>query len=113
VCQAPPTTPSTSACGTGAHPSDLGCPVTPTMQNHPPQAAHTGLDHHPPGDERSGRGLRRWPTADLRPGRLQAAQRRQALLQPLKQYRAIATRYDKSALSYQGMIDLATLRMWL
>jgi transposase len=35
------------------------------------------------------------------------------LLQPLKQYRAIATRYDKSALSYQGMIDLATLRMWL
>lgn len=31
----------------------------------------------------------------------------------LKQYRAIATRYDKTALSYQGMIDLATLIMWL
>jgi transposase len=31
----------------------------------------------------------------------------------LKQYRAIATRYDKTALSYQGMIDLATLKMWL
>lgn len=31
----------------------------------------------------------------------------------LKQYRAIATRYDKTALSYQGMIDLATLLMWL
>jgi transposase len=30
-----------------------------------------------------------------------------------KQYRAIATRYDKTALSYQGMIDLATLKMWL
>jgi transposase len=31
----------------------------------------------------------------------------------LKQYRAIATRYDKTAHSYQGMIDLATLLMWL
>ena len=30
-----------------------------------------------------------------------------------KQYRAIATRYDKTARSYQGMIDLATLLMWL
>jgi transposase len=30
-----------------------------------------------------------------------------------KQYRAIATRYDKTALSYQAMIDLATLKMWL
>jgi transposase len=31
----------------------------------------------------------------------------------LKQYRAIATRYDKTAQSYQAMIDLATLIMWL
>ena len=31
----------------------------------------------------------------------------------LKQFRAIATRYDKTALSYQGMIDLATLTLWL
>jgi transposase len=31
----------------------------------------------------------------------------------LKQYRAIATRYDKTAMSYQAVIDLATLRMWL
>ena len=30
-----------------------------------------------------------------------------------KQYRAIATRYDKTALSFQAMIDLATLMMWL
>jgi transposase len=29
------------------------------------------------------------------------------------QYRAIATRYDKTATSYQGMIDLASLLMWL
>ncbi|MGH3762439.1 hypothetical protein [Actinophytocola sp.] len=33
--------------------------------------------------------------------------------QRLKQYRAIATRHDKTATSYQGMIDLATLLMWL
>ncbi len=31
----------------------------------------------------------------------------------LKQYRAIATRYDKTAQSYRGMLDLATLLMWL
>ena len=31
----------------------------------------------------------------------------------VKQYRAIATRYDKTALSYQGIIDLATLLVWL
>lgn len=31
----------------------------------------------------------------------------------LKQYRAIATRFDKTAISYQGMIDLATLLIWL
>jgi transposase len=31
----------------------------------------------------------------------------------LKQYRAIATRYDKTAQSYHGMLDLATLLMWL
>jgi transposase len=30
-----------------------------------------------------------------------------------KQYRAIATRYDKTALSFQAMIDLATLMIWL
>ncbi len=31
----------------------------------------------------------------------------------LEQYRAITTRYDKTALSYRVMIDLATLKMWL
>lgn len=31
----------------------------------------------------------------------------------LEQYRAIATRYDKTATSYRGMLDLATLLMWL
>ncbi|GAA2697048.1 Transposase [Actinosynnema pretiosum] len=31
----------------------------------------------------------------------------------LKQFRAIATRYDKTALSYRGMLGLATLTLWL
>ncbi|GAA1294491.1 hypothetical protein GCM10009634_48640 [Saccharothrix xinjiangensis] len=31
----------------------------------------------------------------------------------LKQFRAIATRFDKTATSYRGMIDLATLLIWL
>lgn len=31
----------------------------------------------------------------------------------LKRYRAIATRYDKTALSYLGMLHTATLLMWL
>jgi transposase len=31
----------------------------------------------------------------------------------LKHYRAIATRYDKTATSYQAWLDLTTLLMWL
>jgi transposase len=34
-------------------------------------------------------------------------------LNRFKQYRAIATRYDKTALSYQGWLDLITTLMWL
>jgi transposase len=33
--------------------------------------------------------------------------------QRLERFRAIATRYDKTALSYQAMINLATLTLWL
>ncbi|WP_285498868.1 transposase, partial [Actinokineospora sp. NBRC 105648] len=31
----------------------------------------------------------------------------------LKQFRAIATRFDKTASSCRGLIDLATLLLWL
>jgi transposase len=31
----------------------------------------------------------------------------------LKQYRAVATRYDKRELIYQGTIDVASIRIWL
>ena len=31
----------------------------------------------------------------------------------LKQFRAVATRYDKRELIYQGTIDVASIRIWL
>ena len=31
----------------------------------------------------------------------------------LKQFRAVATRYDKRALIYQGTLDIASIRIWL
>ncbi len=31
----------------------------------------------------------------------------------LKQFRAVATRYDKRELIYQGTVDLASIRIWL
>lgn len=31
----------------------------------------------------------------------------------LRQFRAVATRYDKRAYIYQGTIHVATLRIWL
>jgi transposase len=42
-----------------------------------------------------------------------AATSSNACFNRFKQYRAIAGRYDKTATSYQGMIDLASLLMWL
>lgn len=42
-----------------------------------------------------------------------AAHRRPLLPAPQEQFRAIATRYDETALSCQAMIDLATLTLWL
>jgi transposase len=31
----------------------------------------------------------------------------------LKQFRAVATRYDKRELMYQGTVDVASIRIWL
>jgi transposase len=31
----------------------------------------------------------------------------------LKQFRAVATRYDKREITYQGAVDLASIRIWL
>ena len=30
-----------------------------------------------------------------------------------KQFRAVATRYDKREIIYQGTVDLASIRIWL
>jgi hypothetical protein len=43
------------------------------------------------------------------PGPFQAAH----CFNKLKQYRAVATRYDKRELIYQGTIDVASTRIWL
>jgi transposase len=31
----------------------------------------------------------------------------------LRQFRAVATRYDKCELIYQGTVDVASIRIWL
>ncbi|MEV0621802.1 hypothetical protein AB0I81_51350 [Nonomuraea sp. NPDC050404] len=31
----------------------------------------------------------------------------------LKQFRAVATRYDKRAFTYDGTIDVASIKIWL
>ncbi len=48
----------------------------------------------------------------LRQAALQAAQCGGTLLNRLKQWRGIATRYDKTAESYQAAVTLASLLMW-
>jgi transposase len=67
-------------------------------------------------DQKSGR-ARRGSRGGRPPAFDPASYRRRNIVErcfaQLKQYRAIATRYDKTALSYQAMIDLATLKLWL
>ena len=35
------------------------------------------------------------------------------LFAKLKQFRAVATRYDKREFMYQGTVDVASIRIWL
>lgn len=65
-----------------------------TTTNSPPQRARPG------------------PPVCLRPPALPAAQRRRTLLQPVQQWRGIATRYDKTARNYRGGLLLASLILW-
>lgn len=51
--------------------------------------------------------------ADLRSHRLSAPQCCRTLPQPAQAVRAIAARFEKTTLSYRGVIDLATLLIWL
>jgi hypothetical protein len=80
------------------------------VRPHPDRRRHAGRPSRGTADHREERGRgahgRHHPGGSV----LHPAQR---CFARLKQYRAIATRYDKTALSYQGMIDLATLLIWL
>ncbi|WP_276209753.1 transposase [Amycolatopsis vastitatis] len=65
--------------------------------------------NEPPGRTAAG------PVDVHRPGR--GACRRRNVVERcfnwLKRFRALATRFDKTATSYRGLIDLATLILWL
>lgn len=72
--------------------------------------------HHPgavrPGPQPCPARQPRRPPAGLRQTGLQAPQRRGTVLQPPQAMRGIATRYDKTAQSYQAAVTLASLLMW-
>jgi transposase len=54
--------------------------------------------------------------ADRRPSTRRGTSKRNVVercIHKLKQYRAIATRYDKREYMYQGTVDLASVRIWL
>ena len=59
---------------------------------------------------RKRRGSARRPATRLRRRRLQGPQRHRAPLQPPKQWRGLATRYDKLAITYRGGVVLARRR---
>ena len=62
---------------------------------------------------RKRRGSRRRPTTSVRPRGLPRPQRRRTVLQPFKQWRGLATRYDKLAIIYRGGVVLASIMIWL
>lgn len=68
---------------------------------------------NPPPQPRLGRR----PITILQPRPLQAAQLDHSTvercLNKLKQFRAVATRYEKRERIYQGTIDVASIRIWL
>jgi transposase len=54
---------------------------------------------------------RRPPAFD--PGRYKERNTVERCFAKLKQFRAVATRYDKRAFMYQGTVDVASIRIWL
>ena len=53
------------------------------------------------------------PAAQLRPGVLWAPQRGRAVVNQLKQWRGIATRFDKRAANYRAGVVIVSLLLWL
>ena len=52
-------------------------------------------------------------TIELRRGRLRETQRGRAVREPAKQWRAVATRYEKRAANYRATVVIAALVIWL
>ena len=72
---------------------------------HPGQG---GPEEAPPRPRPGGR-----PPARLRPRYYKGRNTVERCFSKLKQFRAVATRYDKRELMYQGTIDVASIRIWL
>jgi transposase len=68
-----------------------------------------GRPEEAPPQPRSGRR----PAAGLRRRLVQGTQHRRGCFSKLKQFRAVAARYDKRERLYQGTIDVASIRIWL
>ena len=47
------------------------------------------------------------------PGRYKERNTVERCFSKLKQFRAVATRYDKRDFMYQGTVDVASIRIWL
>jgi len=62
---------------------------------------------------RRARGRRGGRPAAFDPARYRQRNTIERCFSKLKQFRAIATRYDKRELIYQGSIDIASIRIWL
>jgi len=63
------------------------------------------------GFHRPGRAGGRPPAFDA--GRYKERNTVERCFSKLRQFRAVATRYDKREFMYQGTIDLASIRIWL
>lgn len=62
---------------------------------------------------RRNRGRRGGRPPAFDPGRYKDRNTVERCFGKLKQFRAVATRYDKREFMYQGTIDLASIRIWL
>ena len=63
-----------------------------------------------PAATAAARAAARWP---FDAGRYKERNTVERCFAKLKQFRAVATRYDKREVIYQGNVDLASIRIWL
>ena len=77
-------------------------PVPVLARQIPPRAARPGAEQDP---------VDRPPAFDR--GRYKERNTVERCFSKLKQFRAVATRYDKREQIYQGTVDVASIRIWL